>query len=414
MFKKNNWGIWAVILIIVGCLFILWDYSMHKNGNVQSDQKSQAQKQTEEQLGEGIINLYDPKTKEKADIDFVNKKAKVDTDNGKISFEILDVLQPFNIDSEGDLEWPFLMRIDYWDNESIDYLYIARKNDDKFKTIDLVKIGDPVKVDDIHSVAEREVAIDCDVQINENSPDKERVILTYTFSDDKIIPGANNVNIDDYPQKKEEPTPTKTTQAKKEDDSGNVDTKEKLALSFDDGPGKHTPEILDILKDKNIKATFFMIGENVDPHADFAQRVHDEGHEIGNHTWDHAQLTKLSADAQKDEIQKASDAIKKAVGNVNVHWMRPPYGSFNDDTLNVLSSLGMEKMLWNVDTRDWSGKSAADIISSAVGDAKDGSIILMHDGVANSSETAKALPDIISGLQDKGFQMVTIGELRGL
>ena len=186
-----------------------------------------------------------------------------------------------------------------------------------------------------------------------------------------------------------------------------------VALTFDDGPGVHTPEILDILKNKGVKATFFMIGENAEGKHDFVKRVHDEGHVIANHTYDHVQLSKYSYDKQKDEIQKTNDILKGIISGLNVHWFRPPYGDYNDDTMKVLGELGMERVLWNVDPRDWSGVQADAILDNVLSNAKDGSIVLMHDGVANSSETAKALPKIIDGLRDKGYKLVTVSEIKG-
>ena len=111
---------------------------------------------------------------------------------------------------------------------------------------------------------------------------------------------------------------------------------------------------------------------------------------------------------EMDELTKTNNIIENAISGINVHYFRPPYGNFNDDTLNVLSKLGMEKVLWTVDPRDWSGIPANEISNAVLSNVKDGSVVLMHDGVANSSETAKALPGIISTLKDRGYKFETL------
>lgn len=396
--------IFIVLVVIVGLVFYLIDKQ-------NQTKLSFAQQKAEQQLGEGVIAINDLQAKFSKEVDFQNKKASLiygDKEN-RVDYTIFDILQPFNIDEQGDQEWPFLMRAEYSDGKKTVYLIIAREQADKFVSVDQVEVGNPEQIDEIHSLNDREVTIDAHIG---QGDDEEKVILSYTLENDKIITGKDNIDLNTKPKAKEEPKPqpAKKDSDQPKDSGGGKGT---IALSFDDGPGKSTPDILDILKSHDIKATFFMIGENAAKRTDYVKRVHEEGHEIGDHTYDHANLQKLSYDAQYDEINHALQIIKGAVPDADIHYMRPPYGNYNDDTIKVLDKLGMEKMLWNVDTRDWSGKSAEAIKEAALSGAKDGAIILMHDGVANSVETAKALPGIIQELKNRGYKMVTISELKG-
>lgn len=401
--KSYYYTIVFIVIILIGILIFAY-----KDKSIKHE-LSEAQKKVETQVGEGVIEIHDINLNSTQDVDFQGKKASVNIDGKNVNYTILDILQPFNIDQKDDEEYPFLLKAEYPDKTITAYLVIARKKDDKFVSVDQVKVGNPDKIDEIHELNDNEVVIEAIVGEGDN---QTRAHLSYKLENDKIVPDPHNIDIDTY----QPPTPTPTQQATTQpaptnnQQSNNQNGSEKVALSFDDGPGTFTPNVLDALKNKGVIATFFMIGENTQKHPDYVRRVHDEGHEIGNHTWDHPDLTKLSADSQKDEIQKTNTAINNLAG-VTPHWLRPPYGNFNDDTEKVLSDLGMQKVLWNVDTRDWSGLSADEIYNRAVVNLKDGAIILMHDGVNNSSETAKAVPRIIDTIREKGFQMVTISNL---
>ncbi|MDD3688194.1 MAG: polysaccharide deacetylase family protein [Bacteroidales bacterium] len=374
-------------------------------------QPSDAQKKVNLEIGEGVIEINDLKYNQQKEIDFQDKKASANFDGQNVNYTILDILQPFNLDSQSDNEYPFLLKAEYPNNETVAYLVVARKQDDKFVSIDQIKIGNPDKIDEIHELNDNEVVVEAMIGEGDN---KVRAHLSYTFKDDKIIPDAHNIDIDNSQpmtpiQTPAAPVSSSDDQTNSNDDDTNTSSG-KVALTFDDGPGTFTPNVLNALQDKNTTATFFMIGENTQKHPDFVKQIHDAGHEIGNHTWDHPDLSKLSADSQKDEIQKANNAINSLVG-ITPHWLRPPYGNYDDNTESVLSSLGMQKVLWNVDTRDWSGLSADEIYQNAIDGLKDGAIILMHDGVNNSSETAKAVPRIIDTIREKGYDIVTISNL---
>ena len=181
-----------------------------------------------------------------------------------------------------------------------------------------------------------------------------------------------------------------------------------VALTFDDGPNPSTTNrLLDILKKYNVKATFFMLGERVSSGRECIKRMYDEGMEIGSHTYSHKQLTKLSYDNIKSEIDKTNKAISEVIGE-NPTVIRPPYGSYND---NVKSLSGMPVILWSVDTLDWKSKNADAIFKVVTETTKDGSVLLFHDIYSTSVD---AVERIIPELKKRGYEMVTVSELAEL
>ena len=181
-------------------------------------------------------------------------------------------------------------------------------------------------------------------------------------------------------------------------------TRKAVALTFDDGPSpKTTPVALDLLKKYNAKGTFFMVGHAVEGNEDIIKRVIAEGHQIGNHSWDHPVLTKISLEKAKSQINDTTAALKKASG-VDVHIMRPPYGAINGA---IQAAVDQSFILWDVDTLDWKNRNTASIMKE-VRKAQAGSIILMHD---IHQTTIDALPLILQYLTEQGFEMVTIEEL---
>jgi len=181
-----------------------------------------------------------------------------------------------------------------------------------------------------------------------------------------------------------------------------------VALTFDDGPHPvYTGPILDILEEKGAKATFFVVGFRAERHPEVLRRMVRLGCEIGNHTWSHADLSKLSDSAIRNELEKTSDAIRAAAGVVPALF-RPPYGSIRTSSL---PSIPMQETLWTVDSRDWVSKNAAKVTAAAVNGARNGDIILLHDFYAS---TRDALPGIIDGLRERGFTLVTVSTLRRL
>lgn len=185
----------------------------------------------------------------------------------------------------------------------------------------------------------------------------------------------------------------------------------QIALTFDDGPHPvYTERILDILKKYDVKATFFMIGENVVYYTDTALRVKNEGHEIGNHTVKHLSARKNSPDKLREDMLECSRVIKDKLG-YQTSIMRPPEGELVDTVLNTCSRLNFSVILWNVDTRDWAHTSPERIYKNVIENTGSGDIILMHDYISKSSPTPEALEMIIPKLLDSGYVFVTVSEL---
>lgn len=180
--------------------------------------------------------------------------------------------------------------------------------------------------------------------------------------------------------------------------------KKMIALTYDDGPGMYTEDIVQCLKANQAKATFFVLGCNVDKHKQALVAADEIGCEIGNHTYKHTMLNRLSADAIQKEMIDTDKKIKKAIGK-NATIMRPPGGAIND---MVEKSVGKPIIMWSIDTRDWEHHNASRIISSVMNDVQDGDIILMHD---IHKETRDASMKLIPRLRQEGYQLVTVSEL---
>lgn len=191
-----------------------------------------------------------------------------------------------------------------------------------------------------------------------------------------------------------------------------------IALTFDDGPWPTTTsEILDILKANDAHATFFEIGNQIAENADVVKRIHEEGHQIGTHTWDHAagsgrgvDLTRMTADEQVSEVEKGFDAIDQAIGTKTSRILRAPGGNYHGQIITTLRDKVTAEVGWNIDTEDWR-KPGADKIEQAILSAKSGDVILMHDGGGDRSETVAALKDALPKLKAEGFKFITVDEL---
>ena len=182
-----------------------------------------------------------------------------------------------------------------------------------------------------------------------------------------------------------------------------------VAMTFDDGPHpQNTPRLLDMLAHFNIKATFYVIGRNVDRYPHIARRIVAEGHEIGNHTYTHRKLTSLSASEVRKEMQRTQDAIARATG-VKPRTMRPPYGALrNDQRVAVMREFGYPTILWSVDPRDWQRPGPAVVTSRIIAGTQNGAIILAHDLHA---PTVSAMPKTFDGLLSRGYKFVTTSQL---
>jgi len=185
----------------------------------------------------------------------------------------------------------------------------------------------------------------------------------------------------------------------------------RIALTFDDGPHtKYTLEILDILKENNATATFFIIGENAEEHPEIIEKIIASGCEVGNHTWSHAYLDKLNPQDIYDELSRADELLKNLTGK-SPKLFRPPGGRYNDTILKIADEFGYTTVLWSKDTRDWSSPTIDKVISSALDNPADGDIILFHDYNARNSPTPEALRKILPKLIADGYTTVTVSEL---
>ena len=178
-----------------------------------------------------------------------------------------------------------------------------------------------------------------------------------------------------------------------------------IVLTFDDGPMPHTTtNILDVLREKDVKATFFLLGQNAKKHPDLVKRIHEEGHEVGSHSYSHPLLTNLSKEAVEKEVKQTDRAIFEATG-VIPRTFRPPYGAVNAD---VAAIIGKPIIQWNIDSMDWHSKQKNATIQMIDQTASEGGIVLMHD---IQPSTVDALPRIIDSLREQGYQFVTAEKL---
>jgi peptidoglycan/xylan/chitin deacetylase (PgdA/CDA1 family) len=197
-------------------------------------------------------------------------------------------------------------------------------------------------------------------------------------------------------------------------------TQNKIALTFDDGPQDiYTPQILDILKKYGVKATFFLIGKNVEAFPDVAKRIAQEGHCIGNHTYSHPDLVLKTKEHIRLELKNAQDAIYKATG-IKPYLFRPPYGADNHWVALEVENLGYVIIKWSTSGLNGRNDLQFDkLAQEVITNTRNGSIILLHDGNRLShkidrSQIVKALPIIIETLQGQGYHFVTIPELLDL
>lgn len=179
----------------------------------------------------------------------------------------------------------------------------------------------------------------------------------------------------------------------------------KIAITFDDGPHPYyTEQLLDGLKERNVKATFFVLGKHAEQYPELIKRMSDEGHLIGNHTYSHVQLSKRNSEAFKEELVKTSELIEELTGQ-EVQYVRPPYGTWDK---KFEEELNMFPVLWNIDPLDWSSNNVSGIVRKVTSKARENSIILMHD---EYKTTVTAALQVIDELQKQGYEFVTVDEL---
>jgi peptidoglycan/xylan/chitin deacetylase (PgdA/CDA1 family) len=182
-----------------------------------------------------------------------------------------------------------------------------------------------------------------------------------------------------------------------------------IAMTFDDGPSATlTPKLLDLLAAHHIKATFFVIGENVAEHPEIVARAAQEGHEIANHSWSHPNFGKMSDEGVRSQLQRTDDAIKSATGK-RPTLMRPPYGSITAREKRwIHDEFGYQIILWDVDPYDWKRPGPAVVRNRILKETRPGSIVLSHD---IHPGTIEAMPSTFDALEAKGFKFVTVSEL---
>ena len=184
-------------------------------------------------------------------------------------------------------------------------------------------------------------------------------------------------------------------------------TPKYVALTFDDGPSSFTDRLLDCLEANNARATFFMVGKEIASFPDEVKRMEKLGCELGNHTYDHVDLTTLSPEDMSAQIAGVDDALVNLTGH-GATVLRPPYGAVND---SVRSTVGTPMILWSIDTLDWKTQNVEQVVETALSEVQDGSVILMHDIFSTSVDAAEIL---VPKLIQEGYQLVTVHELASL
>lgn len=178
----------------------------------------------------------------------------------------------------------------------------------------------------------------------------------------------------------------------------------KVALTFDDGPSEYTMELSRGLKERGVQATFFLLGENMEGRREMVEQLVKDGHLIGNHSYHHVQLNKLSKEAAEGEIEKTNQLIREWTGEDPL-YIRPPYGAWSQELENVVD---MIPVFWNVDSLDWKLQNKERVLCCLSGQVEEGDMILMHDGYQSSVDAAFALVD---QLQNQGFVFVNVEEM---
>ena len=185
----------------------------------------------------------------------------------------------------------------------------------------------------------------------------------------------------------------------------------KIALTFDDGPHpRYTPQILDILDQYDVKATFFVVGINAKYYPDTLQLITEKGHEIGNHTYTHPHVSMINTYKLKKEVENCESQIYSLVDE-RTKLFRPPEGMIDETVLGTIDQLDYKVVLWNIDTRDWAHTPPDKISEHVTQNISDGDIILMHDYIGKDSPTPEALRLFLPILIERGYKFVTISEL---
>ncbi|MFF4028931.1 polysaccharide deacetylase family protein [Streptomyces sviceus] len=178
-----------------------------------------------------------------------------------------------------------------------------------------------------------------------------------------------------------------------------------MVLTFDDGPDpRYTPHILDTLAEYDVRAMFFVCGEMAVDNQDLLARMADEGHVVGNHTWSHPLLTRLSRSRIRSEMERTCDVIEDAYGE-RPAWFRAPYGAWNRAAFQLGAELGMDPLAWSVDTLDWTTPGTRRIVGAVERGAAPGVVVLSHDAGGDRSQSVRALRDYLPHLIDSGYHI---------
>lgn len=189
-------------------------------------------------------------------------------------------------------------------------------------------------------------------------------------------------------------------------------TTKVVALTFDDGPWPtQTEQVLDILAAHDVRASFFMVGYLAERYPAIARRVVDEGHLVGNHTQNHTVLTRHGADVTRAQIEGGSRTLQRVTG-VTPAWFRPPGGGMNTSVLNEARRMKMDLVMWDVDPQDWRRPGVEPMLSNMLSRIRPGSVVLLHDGGGDRSQTVAVLPRLIEELKAQGYLFVTLDRLR--
>ncbi|MBQ8527902.1 MAG: polysaccharide deacetylase family protein [Lachnospiraceae bacterium] len=187
--------------------------------------------------------------------------------------------------------------------------------------------------------------------------------------------------------------------------SGNTTFKGKIALTFDDGPNhKYTPLLLEGLKERNVRATFFLLGHRAVENPELVKQIAEDGHLIGNHSFYHDDLSKLSSEEAVNQVNRTNDVIYELTGKYP-KLLRPPFGCKNSE---IVYDPPMREVLWTIDSRDWALSDVGEIMQNVLPEAKENAIILMHDASTSSVQAALA---IVDSLQQEGYSFVTLDEI---
>ncbi|WP_160724417.1 polysaccharide deacetylase family protein [Bacillus sp. USDA818B3_A] len=195
-----------------------------------------------------------------------------------------------------------------------------------------------------------------------------------------------------------------------------VSTSQKaVAITFDDGPNPtYTPQVLEIFAKAEGKATFFMIGEQMEKNQKLVKEAAEQGHEIGNHTYTHPKLSELTPAESLSEIERTEKLIRELTGKEPVTF-RPPYFDYNDGTISVVETKGYSMIgAVNLEAQDWDQPGMEHILSASRNSVKNGSILIFHDGYGDRSQTIQAVQALVSELKSEGYQLLTVSELLNL